>query len=276
MRAKVQLINVTQRFEGQGQAQSGTVALDSVNLHLGNQEIVALVGPSGCGKSTILNIVAGFLTPSSGEALIDGKPIAGIGPERLVVFQSPALFPWLTVEDNVTFGPRMRGVPASDYGPLATNIIADVGLGGFRKHYPYQLSGGMRQRAQIARALVNKPDVLLLDEPFGALDAQIRLEMQEMLLGIWEQYKATILFITHDVDEALFLSDRTYVLTAHPGRVQREIVVPYSRPRDYSMLTDEVLIRLKAEIISSLHEQKHGPRKRDSAAANLSVVAKRA
>lgn len=276
MGAKVELINVTQRFEGQGQGPSATIALDAVSLYVKSQEIVALVGPSGCGKSTILNIVAGFLIPTSGQALIDGKPISGIGPDRLVVFQTPALFPWLTVEDNVTFGPRMRGVSSSEYAPLARSIIADVGLSDFRKHFPYQLSGGMRQRAQIARALVNKPDILLLDEPFGALDAQTRLEMQEMLLGIWEQYKATILFITHDVDEALFLSDRTYVLSAHPGRVQREIVVPFGRPRDYSMLADEVLIRLKAEIIANLHEHKRGTRKRETTGLSLAVVAKRA
>lgn len=274
MRAKVELVNVTQRFQGHVQAQTGTVALDAVSLHVKHEEIVALVGPSGCGKSTILNIVAGFLAPTSGHVLMDGKPITGTGPERLVVFQSPALFPWLTVQDNVTFGPRMRGVPASEYAPLANSLVGDVGLGDFRNHFPYQLSGGMRQRAQIARALINRPDVLLLDEPFGALDAQTRLEMQEMLLSIWEQYKATILFITHDVDEALFLSDRTYVLSAQPGRVQREIIVPFGRPRDYSMLADEVLIRLKAEIIASLHEHKRGVRKRDGAGPNLSVVAK--
>lgn len=276
MRAKVELVNVTQRFDGQGHGSSDTIALDAVSLHVKNQEIVALVGPSGCGKSTILNIVAGFLIPTSGQTLINGKPISGIGPDRLVVFQTPALFPWLTVEDNVTFGPRMRGVLSSEYSPLARSIIADVGLGDFRKHFPYQLSGGMRQRAQIARALVNKPDILLLDEPFGALDAQTRLEMQEMLLGIWEQYKATILFITHDVDEALFLSDRTYVLSAHPGRVQREIVVPFGRPRDYLMLADEAFIRLKAEIIANLHEHKRGTRKRETSGPSLAVVAKRA
>ena len=274
MRAKVELIDVTQSFEGHGHAQTGTVALDAVSLHVKQEEIVALVGPSGCGKSTILNLVAGFLAPTSGRVVIDGKPITGIGPERLVVFQSPALFPWLTVADNVTFGPRMRGVPESEYAPLADSIVGDVGLSNFRNHFPYQLSGGMRQRAQIARALINKPDVLLLDEPFGALDAQTRLEMQEMLLSVWEQYKATILFITHDVDEALFLSDRTYVLSTHPGRVQREIIVPFGRPRDYSMLADEVLIRLKAEIIASLHEHKRTERKGDIVGPKPSVVAK--
>lgn len=268
--AKVQLVDVTQTFESAGQP--ATVALDNVNLHIDDQEIVGLVGPSGCGKSTILNLIAGFLVPTAGKVLLDGNPVSGISPERLVVFQSPTLFPWLTVEENVTFGPRMRGAPVSDYLDLARQILDDVGLTRFAKHFPYQLSGGMRQRAQIARALVNKPEVLLLDEPFGALDAQTRLEMQEMLLDIWEQYRSTILFITHDVDEVLFLSDRTYVLSPHPGRVQREIVVPFGKSRDYSIMADGDFIRLKAEIIGNLHALKAGTGKRRSGRTRLSVT----
>lgn len=253
MRSTIELINVSQEFAAQSSAQKSTVALASVNMHIDKKEIVALVGPSGCGKSTVLNIIAGFVRPTSGQVLFDGSVLSGIGPERLVVFQTPALFPWQTVRDNVTFGPRMRGVAIAEYQPLAERIIADVGLTDFQYHYPYQLSGGMRQRTQIARALVNKPEVLLLDEPFGALDAQTRLEMQEMLLGIWERYQATILFITHDVEEALFLSDRMYVLSARPGRVQREIKVPFERPRRYSLFGDEAFARLKAEILAMLH-----------------------
>jgi NitT/TauT family transport system ATP-binding protein len=253
--AKVQLIDVSQHFAGEASAQTETVALSSVSLHINENEIVTLVGPSGCGKSTILNIIAGFVAPTSGQVLLDGRPLTGIGPQRLVVFQSPALFPWLTVRQNVTFGPRMRGASPSEYRDLAAKIIEDVGLHKFAEHYPYQLSGGMRQRAQIARALVNKPEVLLLDEPFGALDAQTRLEMQEMLLGIWAAYRATILFITHDVEEALFLSDRTYVLSAHPGRIQCEIKIPFGRPRAYELLGDEEFARLKADIISRLHDK---------------------
>jgi len=253
MQPRVQLVDVVQEFDAPAGGGARTRALDAVNITVADHEIVGLVGPSGCGKSTILNLVAGFMRPTSGQVLVDGRPLAGIGPERLVVFQTPALFPWLTVRDNVSFGPRMRGVPAKEYDGLARDIIADVGLAGFESHFPYQLSGGMRQRAQIARALVNKPEVLLLDEPFGALDAQTRLAMQSMLLGVWERYRATILFITHDVDEALFLSDRTYVLSARPGRVQREIHVPFARPRDYSLLGDVDFARLKAEILSLLH-----------------------
>lgn len=255
MPPKLELIDVCHRFATPGSAQRETVALASVDMYVADQEIVALVGPSGCGKSTILNIIAGFVVPTSGKVLLGGRPLSGVGPERLVVFQSPALFPWLTVSDNVTFGPRMRGVSRADYQPLAEQIIADVGLRDFASHFPYQLSGGMRQRTQIARALVNQPDVLLLDEPFGALDAQTRLEMQELLLRIWEQYRATILFITHDVEEALFLSDRTYVLSAHPGCIQREIRVPFERPRTYTIVGDEEFARLKAEILTALHDK---------------------
>jgi sulfonate transport system ATP-binding protein len=251
---KVELIDVTHEFAVKGGLQGNTVALASINIHIDSREIVALVGPSGCGKSTILNIIAGFLRPDSGQVLMDGKPINRIALERLVVFQTPALFPWLTVLDNVTFGPRMRGVRSIEYRALADKIIEDVGLAAFPHHFPYQLSGGMRQRVQIARALINEPEVLLLDEPFGALDAQTRLEMQEMLLRIWNQYHATILFITHDVEEALFLSDRTYVLCARPGRVKCEIVVPFSRPRKRSLLGHEHFARLKSEILSSLHD----------------------
>ncbi len=253
MRARVELVDVTQEFDAPAGNAQATRALDGVSLTVGDHEIVGLVGPSGCGKSTILNLVAGFLQPTSGRVLLDGAPLRGIGPERLVVFQTPALFPWLSVMDNVTFGPRMRGVPESEYAALARDIIADVGLAGFERHFPYQLSGGMRQRTQIARALVNRPEVLLLDEPFGALDAQTRLVMQSMLLGVWERYRATILFITHDVDEALFLSDRTYVLSAHPGRIEREIVVPFARPRDYALLGNPEFARLKSEVLGLLH-----------------------
>jgi NitT/TauT family transport system ATP-binding protein len=255
MKRKVELRNVSQRFPTAAKGTNGTLALDAVDLHVNEQEIVSLVGPSGCGKSTILNLIAGFATPTSGEILVDGKRVAGIEPDRLVVFQSPTLFPWLSVMDNVTFGPRMRGVAAAAYKPLAEKVIADVGLARFRGHFPYQLSGGMKQRAQIARALINRPEVLLLDEPFGALDAQTRLEMQELLLSIWDQYRCTIIFITHDVEEALFLSDRTYILSPHPGRIYREVVVPFGRPRTLALFGDSTFSQLKAEILGALHRK---------------------
>lgn len=255
MKRKVELKNVSQRFPTAAQGASGTLALDCVDLHINEQEIVSLVGPSGCGKSTVLNLIAGFATPTSGEILVDGKRVGGIKPDRLVVFQSPTLFPWLSVMDNVTFGPRMAGVTAATYRPLAEKVIADVGLARFRDHFPYQLSGGMKQRAQIARALINRPEVLLLDEPFGALDAQTRLEMQELLLSIWDQYRCTIIFITHDVEEALFLSDRTYILSPHPGRVHREVAVPFGRPRTLALFGDSTFSHLKGEILAALHHK---------------------
>lgn len=254
-RPKVELRSISQRFPGSARGQEDTLAIDAVSLHINDREIVSLVGPSGCGKSTILNLIAGFVEPTSGEILIDGSRRGGIKPERLVVFQSATLFPWLSVVDNVTFGPRMRGQPASEYASIAEQVIADIGLSRFSNHFPYQLSGGMKQRVQIARALVNQPKILLLDEPFGALDAQTRLEMQELLLRIWEQYQCTILFITHDVEEALFLSNRIYLLSPHPGRVQREIDVPFDRPRTLSLLGDGHFSQLKAEILTNLHSK---------------------
>ena len=255
MGPQIELKNISQRFPSATSQGGGTLALDSVDLHINEQEIVSLLGPSGCGKSTILNLIAGFATPTSGEILVDGKPVDGIKPDRLVVFQSPTLFPWLTVMDNVTFGPRMRGESSAAYKPLADRVISDVGLARFRDHFPYQLSGGMKQRAQIARALINRPEVLLLDEPFGALDAQTRLEMQQLLLRIWDQYRCTIVFITHDVEEALFLSHRTYILSPHPGRVYREVVVPFERPRTLALFADSAFSRLKSEILTALHHK---------------------
>lgn len=251
---RVELLNVSKEFPV-GTQFTPTRALSAVSLHVNDEEIVSLVGPSGCGKSTILSLIAGFITSTEGQILVDGDRVVGIAPSRLVVFQTPALFPWLTVMENVTFGPRMRGSTRARYLPLAEQSIAAVGLNGFEGHYPYQLSGGMKQRAQIARALVNEPEVLLLDEPFGALDAQTRLAMQEMLLNVWETYRPTILFITHDVEEALFLSDRIYILSARPGTVFREIAVPFERPRQYSMLGREDFAKLKSEMLTLLHEQ---------------------
>ena len=183
-------------------------ALDEVRLTIEETEIVCLVGPSGCGKSTLLNLIAGFDTPSTGRILMDDAVLKGAGPDRSVVFQSPSLFPWMTVLENVTFGPRKRGVTRGDYEPESHRTIEAVGLATSADHYPYELSGGMRQRAQIARALVSRPQVLLMDEPFAALDFQNRMAMQELLLQLWGRTRSTIFFITHDVEEAIFLGDR--------------------------------------------------------------------
>jgi NitT/TauT family transport system ATP-binding protein len=230
-----------------------TVALDGVTLVLHEREIVSLVGRSGCGKTTVLNLIAGFTEATEGRVLVGGRGVERPGPDRLVVFQSPALFPWLNVWDNITFGVRHQGADPVEYGQRATSAIKYAGLAGFERHYPYQLSGGMRQRVQIARCLMSDPEVLLLDEPFGALDAQTRLEMQHWLLEMHLTYDPTILFITHDVDEALFLSDRVYVMTPRPGRIQAEIAVPFGRPRRLAVLGAPEFVRLKTEILGLLH-----------------------
>jgi NitT/TauT family transport system ATP-binding protein len=249
---KVELSGVTKVFPAAAGV-AETVALEGVTLSLREREIVSLVGRSGCGKTTVLNLIAGFMEPTAGRILVGGRAVTRPGPDRLVVFQSPALFPWLTVWDNITFGVRHRGADPVEYGARATSAIKYAALTGFERHYPYQLSGGMRQRVQIARCLMSEAEVLLLDEPFGALDAQTRIEMQHWLLEMHRTYDPTILFITHDVDEALFLSDRVYVMTPRPGRIQAEIAVPFPRPRRLAVLGAPEFVRLKAEILGLLH-----------------------
>ena len=235
-----------------------TLALEGVNLTLRDREIVSLVGPSGCGKTTILNLIGGFARPTAGHVLVSGRAVERAGPDRLVIFQSPAVFPWLNVWDNVTFGARHRGVPGREYGERARAALASAQLTGFEKHYPYQLSGGMRQRVQIARCLLLDPEVMLLDEPFGALDAQTRLDMQEWLLDVHVTYHPTVLSITHDVDEALFLSERVYVMSRRPGRIQAEFVVPFGRPRTIDLFGSAEFVRLKTEILRLLHRPERG------------------
>lgn len=206
------------------------LAVDAVSLEIADKAFVCLVGPSGCGKSTLLNLLAGFETPDTGQVLLDGAPIPGPGPDRGMVFQENALFPWLTVLGNVCYGPQRRGLPASEYLPAARAILQQVGLRRFFESYPNELSGGMRQRVAIARALVNKPSVLLLDEPFGALDAQTRARLQDELVGIWRKTGKTIVFITHDIAEAVLLADRIGVMTPGPG-ASLGAIVPVDLPR---------------------------------------------
>jgi NitT/TauT family transport system ATP-binding protein len=230
-------------------------ALDEVHLSIEEGEIVCLVGPSGCGKSTLLNLLAGFDTPSTGRILMDDALLAGSGPDRSVVFQSPSLFPWMTVLENVTFGPRKRGAPRVEYEPETHRMLQAVGLSNFFHHYPYELSGGMRQRVQIARALVNRPQVLLMDEPFASLDFQNRLAMQELLLQLWEQVRSTILFITHDVEEAIFLGDRVHVMTASPGRIKANIEVPFVKPRAIEVVTTPHFVELKEQVLRLIRDE---------------------
>ena len=228
------------------------LALDKVDLRIEPGEFVALLGPSGCGKSTLLNLVAGFEKTSSGGLTVHGKGVDKPGPDRGVVFQEAALFPWLTVWENVVFGPKTQGVPAKDYEARAHEMLRIVGLADFTKHLPVQLSGGMRQRVGIARILTMGSQVLLMDEPFGALDAQTRLSMQELLLSVWQQLKPTIVFVTHDIDEALFLADTVYVMSARPGRIQARITVPLARPRTIEDTTSEAFNTMKREILKQI------------------------
>ena len=225
-----------------------TLALQSTHLEVAENDFITILGPSGCGKSTLLRIVAGLDQQTAGEVLLDGRRIDGPGADRGMVFQSYTLFPWLTVLENVCFGLVERGLPREQQLELAHGFLAKVGLKGFDKHYPKQLSGGMQQRTAIARALANDPRMLLMDEPFGALDHQTRELMQELLLGIWEEQRKTVLFVTHDIDEAIFMASRVVVMSARPGRIKldREVSIPH--PRHYAVKTSPQFTELKAEL----------------------------
>jgi NitT/TauT family transport system ATP-binding protein len=211
---------------------SETPALVDINLRIEEGEFVCLLGPSGCGKSTLLKIIAGLIPATSGRITINGKPVSGPGPERAVVFQDYALFPWMTVRDNVEFGLEARKLPLAERREVSRRLLKVVGLSDFAERFPHQLSGGMKQRVSIARALAVDPSLLLMDEPFGALDAQTRQLLQDELLRIWREYRKTVVFVTHSIEEAIYLSDRIVVMTARPGRVKQIVKVPEARPRD--------------------------------------------
>lgn len=252
MQAKLVIDKVDKLFKsGNGKV----AALEQTSFTIGEGEFVTILGPSGCGKSTILRIVAGLEEPTSGHVYLDGKEIIGPGPDRGMVFQSYTLYPWLTVEDNISFGLKLKGKSPAECRETAHHYLDLIGLTGFEKHYPIQLSGGMKQRVAIARALANEPEILLMDEPFGALDAQTRSVMQEILLKAWEESKKTILFITHDVEEAIFLADSVYVMTARPGRLKKNIPVPLPRPREYNVKTHPTFLALKEELLSLIREE---------------------
>jgi NitT/TauT family transport system ATP-binding protein len=223
----VETLNKTYISQG-----SQTPALVDINLRIAEGEFVCLLGPSGCGKSTLLKIIAGLIPASSGRIAINGKAVSGPGPERAVVFQDYALFPWMTVRDNVEFGLEARKLPAVERREVSSRLLKVVGLSDFADRFPHQLSGGMKQRVSIARALAVDPSLLLMDEPFGALDAQTRQLLQDELLRIWREYRKTVVFVTHSIEEAIYLSDRIVVMTARPGRVKQIVMVPEPRPRD--------------------------------------------
>ncbi|RYD33356.1 MAG: ABC transporter ATP-binding protein [Verrucomicrobiaceae bacterium] len=230
-------------------------ALQDINLTVHRREFMCVLGQSGCGKSTLIRILAGLETPTSGQVLVDGNPITGPGRDRGMVFQSYTLFPWLTVKQNVMYGPRMAGKSDFTNEAEARQWLALVGLDKFGNSYPHQLSGGMKQRAAIARALANEPRILLMDEPFGALDPQTRQQMQAYLLQIWKNVDITIFFITHDLDEAIFLSDRILVLDPRPGRVRELLEIPVPRPRDHSQLRSPEFLATKSHLETIVHPE---------------------
>ncbi len=227
-------------------------ALENISLDITPGDFVALLGPSGCGKSTLLNIIASFEQPTSGVLTVGGQTIETPGPDRGVVFQEAALFPWLTVWENIVFGPKAQGLPPADYESRAEEMLTIMGLKDFRNHLPIQLSGGMRQRVGIARVLTLGSQILLMDEPFGALDAQTRLTMQELLLSVWDRLKPTIIFVTHDIDEALFLADKIYVMSARPGRMESVIDTQLPRPRAIEMTTTPEFNEMKLQILKTI------------------------
>jgi NitT/TauT family transport system ATP-binding protein len=230
-------------------------ALDRVAFHIRPNEFTVIVGPSGCGKSSFLYLAAGLAEVTSGEILVNDRRVEGPGRDRGMVFQSYTLFPWLTVRQNVEYGPRRAGVDAAKRREVSDRYLNEIGLKAFADHYPKQLSGGMMQRVAIARALANDPDILLMDEPFGALDSQTRRSMQKLLLRVWEHSHKTVAFVTHDIDEAILLGDRVLVMTARPGRIKADIPIAIPRPRDPEITLEPEFIALKRQIIDQLRDE---------------------
>jgi NitT/TauT family transport system ATP-binding protein len=258
-KVKISVRNVSRSFLG---PQGETIpALRDINLEVEDAfssdgrdvgEFRVLLGPSGCGKSTILRIIAGLDQPDSGEVLVNGKPVTGPGRDRGMVFQKYTSFPWLTVAENIGYGMKINGVPEEERRKTVDHLLEAVGLTGFAKVYPNTLSGGMQQRVAIARTLALRPQVILMDEPFGALDAQTRTDMQELLLRIWDETASTVLFVTHDVDEAIYLADRIYIMCAGPGTIIEDLPVPFARPRDPSVKQTKEFHDMQQHVLSSL------------------------
>ena len=230
-------------------------AVRDASIHVDPGEFVSIIGPSGCGKSTLLNAVAGFLKPTRGEVAVDGDPVARPSADRGMVFQQYSLFPWKTVRENVEFGLKMKGMERSKRETSARTLLGLAGLLAFENQYPENLSGGMKQRVGIIRALATGPKVLLLDEPFGSLDAQTRLIMQQILTNMWQRLKTSVLFVTHDIDEAIFLSDRVYCMTARPGTIKAEVAIPLERPRHQSMMMSSEFLALRRGLMSLIREE---------------------
>jgi NitT/TauT family transport system ATP-binding protein len=246
MRSHINIFGVSKTFGGGAHA---VLALDDINLQIPEGQLVCLLGPSGCGKSTLLNAIAGFSLPSKGNITANGALVTGPGPERGMVFQEYALFPWMTVEKNIGFGLRIRGMPQAGIEAVVDTLLAKLSLTDFRRRYPKELSGGMRQRVAIARVLALDSPIMLMDEPFGALDALTRRTLQDELLRIWLDLKKTIIFVTHSIEEAVYMADRIIVMTYRPGTVKRDIIVDLPRRRDPSSLQFNTLKRELGELV---------------------------
>src|SRR3989440_995187 len=230
-------------------------ALERTSLTVPDGQFACIVGPSGCGKSTLLSIAAGLIQPSEGEVLIDGKPESEPGADRGMVFQSYSLYPWLSVRRNIEFGLEIKRLPKAEREKISRELIDLMKLDGFADAYPMALSGGMKQRVAIARALANDPQVLLMDEPFGALDALTRQIMQELLTDLWQRYRETVLFVTHDIDEAVFLADVVYVMTTPPGRIRTTVAVEIPRPRTFATLGSDAFTAIRKQVTACIHEE---------------------
>jgi NitT/TauT family transport system ATP-binding protein len=248
---KLQLTGVNKSFTTKGKPP--LEVLKDISLLVEKNEFAVIVGPSGCGKSTLLNIIGGLEYADAGTVVMDGdRPITAPGADRGMVFQNYSLFPWLTVRKNIEFGPSVNAVPAAERRAIAEHYLEVMGLCGFEDALPRTLSGGMKQRVAIARTMAHRPEILLMDEPYGALDAQTRVVMQELLVGVWQREKTTVVFITHDIDEAITLGTRIYVMSRRPGRIQAALPVELSNPRDHSLLSTPAFLALKQQIMDML------------------------
>ncbi|HUN11501.1 MAG TPA: ABC transporter ATP-binding protein [Rhabdaerophilum sp.] len=252
--SKLVIENLSRVFPGV-HGGAAVTALQPTNLSIGDNDFVTILGPSGCGKSTLLRMVAGLDRPTTGTITLDGRRIIAPGPDRGMVFQSYTLFPWLTISQNIAFGLTEKGMNEAQAKDIVAAYIDKVGLRGFENHWPKQLSGGMQQRTAIARALANDPAILLLDEPFGALDNQTRALMQELLLGIWERERKTVLFVTHDIEEAIFIASRCLVMSARPGRIKADLPIALPYPRHYTLKTSPEFSDLKARLTEEIRAE---------------------
>ncbi len=249
---KVEVLGVSKYFRRDGKE---IIAMEETNLFIEEGRFVSIIGPSGCGKSTLFNVIAGLMPPSTGKVMADGRNIVGKTGYVGYMLQKDMLLPWRTVLDNIVLGMEVRGVPKKEAMERALPLMEKYGLKGFEHHYPKELSGGMRQRCALLRTLLYDKDIILLDEPFGALDAQTRLTMQNWLLQIWEDFRKTVLFVTHDIDEAIYLSDDIYVFTARPGRIKAKISVPMERPRTHQDMTTSKFMELKHHLLDLLADE---------------------